>query len=93
MVIGSIVFDIYIPHATSLKEKRMVIRSLKEKLKSKFNVSVSEVGNQDLWQSAYIAVVMVSPEKKQTEKIMQSIINFVESNFPELHFNIHKELI
>ncbi|RMA93152.1 DUF503 domain-containing protein [Hydrogenothermus marinus] len=93
MVIGSIVFDIYIPHATSLKEKRMVIRSLKEKLKSKFNVSVSEIGNQDLWQSAYIAVVMVSPEKKQTEKIMQSIINFVESNFPELHFNIHKELI
>jgi len=93
MVIGSIVFDIYIPEAGSLKEKRMVIRSIKEKLKSRFNVSVSEVGNQDLWQSAYVAVVMVSPEKTQTEKMMQSVINFVESNFPEIHFNIHKELI
>jgi len=93
MVIGSIVFDIYIPEAGSLKEKRMVIKSIKEKLKSRFNVSVSEVGNQDLWQSAYVAVVMVSPEKTQTEKMMQSVINFVESNFPEIHFNIHKELI
>ncbi len=93
MVIGSIVLDLYIPHAGSLKEKRMVVRSLKEKLKSKFNVSVSEVGNQDLWQSANIAVVFVSPEKKQTEKIMQSIINFVETNFPDIYINIYKELI
>lgn len=93
MVIGSIVLDLYIPHATSLKEKRMIVRSLKEKLKSKFNVSVSEVGNQDLWQSANIAVVFVSPEKKQTEKIMQSIINFVETNFPDIYINIYKELI
>ncbi len=93
MVIGSIVFDIHIPYAASLKEKRMVIRSLKEKLRSKFNVSVSEVGNQDLWQSSYVAVVFVSPDKKQTEKIMNSVINFVEMNFPELHINIHKELI
>ena len=93
MYIGSIVFDIYIPEASSLKEKRMVVRSLKEKLKSKFNVSVSEVGNQDLWQSAQVAVVLVSPEKKQTEKMMDSVINFVELNFPELHINIYKELI
>ncbi|EDP74302.1 DUF503 domain-containing protein [Hydrogenivirga sp. 128-5-R1-1] len=93
MVIGSIVLDLYIPHATSLKEKRMIVRSLKEKLKSKFNVSVSEVGNQDLWQSANIAVVFVSPEKRQTEKIMQSIINFVETNFPDIYINIYKELI
>jgi hypothetical protein len=93
MVIGSIVLDLHIPQSSSLKEKRMVVRSIKEKLKSKFNVSVSEVGNQDLWQSAHIAVVMVSPDKKQTEKMMQSIINFVESNFPEIYINIHREII
>ncbi|WP_029519802.1 DUF503 domain-containing protein [Persephonella sp. IF05-L8] len=92
MFIGSIVFDMYIPHATSLKEKRMVIRSMKEKLKAKFNVSVSEVGNQDLWQSAQVAVVMVAPDQKQVEKVMQNIINFVEINFPEIHINIYKEI-
>ncbi|WP_297456810.1 DUF503 domain-containing protein [Persephonella sp.] len=92
MFIGSIVFDMYIPHATSLKEKRMVIRSMKEKLKAKFNVSVSEVGNQDLWQSAQVAVVTVAPDQKQVEKVMQNIINFVEINFPEVHINIYKEI-
>lgn len=92
MFIGSIVFDLYIPHSNSLKEKRMVVRSVKEKLKSKFNVSVSEVGNQDLWQSAQIAVVTVAPDHKQVEKVIQNIINFVEVNFPEVYINIHKEI-
>ncbi|NPA16576.1 MAG: DUF503 domain-containing protein [Aquificae bacterium] len=93
MIIGSIVFEFYIPHSGSLKEKRMVVRSVKEKLKSKFNVSVSEVGNQELWQSAQIAVVTVAPDKKQVEKVIQNVINFVEVNFPDLHINIYKEII
>ncbi|WP_456464989.1 DUF503 domain-containing protein [Persephonella sp.] len=93
MFIGSIVFDLHIPYSNSLKEKRMVIRSVKEKLKSKFNVSVSEVGDQNLWQSAQIAVVMVAPDQKQVEKVMQNVINFVEVNFPDIHINIYKEII
>ncbi len=92
MFIGSVVFDIYIPHAHSLKEKRMVIRSMKEKLKSKFNVSVSEVGEVDKWQSAHLAVVTVTPDKKQTEKVLQNIVNFVEINYPEVHINVYKEI-
>ncbi len=92
MFIGSVVFDIYIPHSASLKEKRMVVRSMKEKLKSKFNVSVSEVGELDKWQTAQIAVVTVSPDKTQTEKVIQNIINFVEVNYPEIHINIYKEI-
>jgi len=93
MIIGSVVFEFYIPHSGSLKEKRMVVRSVKEKLKSKFNVSVSEVGSQHLWQTAHIAVVTVAPDKKQVEKVMQNVINFVELNFPDLHINIYKEII
>lgn len=93
MVIGSLVLEIHIPDATNLKEKRMVIRSLKEKLKSKFNVAVSEIDKQDLWQSAVVAVVTVTSDKFQTEKILNSIINFIDENFPHLHINIHKELI
>jgi len=93
MFIASVVLDIHIPQSGSLKEKRMYLRSLKEKLKSKFNVSVAEIGNQDLWQSAQIAVVLVSGEKSQAEKQMDSIINFVEANFPELYINIYREII
>ncbi|NPA58589.1 MAG: DUF503 domain-containing protein [Aquificae bacterium] len=92
MIIGSVLFDFYIPHAGSLKEKRMVVRSLKEKLKSRFNVSVSEVGSQDVWQSAQVAVVTVAPDRKQAEKVIQSVINFVEATFPDLHINVHREI-
>jgi len=93
MMIGNLVLDFYIPYANSLKSKRMVVRSVKEKLKSKFNVSVAEVGNQDLWQNAQIAVVLVAPDKNQVEKSLQSIVKFIESNYPDLHINIYKEII
>lgn len=93
MFIGSLVFDIFIPDALSLKEKRMYIRSLKEKLRSKFNVSVAEVGNQDLWQSAQVAVVLVSGDKGQVEKQLDNIVSFVESHFPELHINVYREIL
>ncbi|WP_028951138.1 DUF503 domain-containing protein [Sulfurihydrogenibium subterraneum] len=92
MMIGSLVMQIHIHDAGSLKEKRMVIRSIKEKLRSKFNVSVSEVDNQDLWQLATVAVVTVAPDKNQVENILQNVINFVYSNFPELHIDVSKEI-
>ncbi|ACO03853.1 MAG TPA: DUF503 domain-containing protein [Persephonella sp.] len=93
MIIGSVVFEIHIPYAGSLKEKRMVVRSVKEKLKSKFNVSVSEIGDLDKWQSAQVAVVTVAPDRKQAEKVVQNVINFVENNYPDIHINVYKELI
>ncbi len=93
MIIGSVVFDIYIPYANSLKSKRMVVKSVKEKLRSKFNVSVAEIGGQDKWQTAQIAVVTVAQEKHQVEKSLQNIVNFVETNYPDIHINVFKEII
>ncbi|MGB9766342.1 MAG: DUF503 domain-containing protein [Sulfurihydrogenibium sp.] len=83
---------IHIHDSGSLKEKRMVVRSLKEKLRSKFNVSVSEVDNQDLWQMATVAVVTVGPDKKHVENVLQNILNFVYENFPELYIDVSKEI-
>ncbi len=92
MVIGNLVLNFYLPHADSLKSKRMVVRSVKEKLKSKFNVSVAEVGYQDVWQNAQIAVVLVAPDKFQVEKSLQSIVNFIESTYPDLYIDISREI-
>ncbi|PMP64111.1 MAG: DUF503 domain-containing protein [Sulfurihydrogenibium sp.] len=92
MMIGSLVMKIHIHDSGSLKEKRMVVRSLKEKLRSKFNVSVSEVDNQDLWQMATVAVVTVGPDKKHVENVLQNILNFVYENFPELYIDVSKEI-
>jgi uncharacterized protein YlxP (DUF503 family) len=91
-MIGSLVMKIHIHDSGSLKEKRMVVRSLKEKLRNKFNVSVSEVDNQDLWQMATVAVVTVGPDKKHVENVLQNILNFVYENFPELYIDVSKEI-
>jgi uncharacterized protein YlxP (DUF503 family) len=93
MFIGSILFDIYIPHSHSLKEKRMVIKSLKEKLRYKFNVSVSEVGEQDKHQKSQVAVVLVAPKQFQVEKTIENIINYVELNYPDIYIQTYKEIL
>jgi uncharacterized protein YlxP (DUF503 family) len=63
MVIGVRTFDLHIPGCRSLKEKRFVIKSLRDKIRAKFNVSVAEVEQQDLWQRSLIAVVGVSENR------------------------------
>lgn len=65
--------DLHIPHAQSLKDKRREIKSLKDKLSSRFNASVAEVDKLDSWQSAVLAVCMVSNERVYLEKQFSSI--------------------
>src|SRR3979411_1020252 len=67
MVVGLLTVELHVPGSQSLKEKRMVLRRIKDRLK-KFNVAVSEVDHQDLWQRAALAVVTVSTEQKQPHR-------------------------
>lgn len=85
MVIGILRFNLYLPENGSLKGKRRVLRSLKDRLRSQFNVSVAEVEFQDLWQKAGIAVVTVSPDRAYADGMLQKILNKVDSwNLAEL---------
>src|ERR671925_407851 len=61
MVVGLLTVELHVPGSQSLKDKRMVLRRVKDRLK-KFNVAVSEVEHQDLWQRAALAVVTVSAD-------------------------------
>ncbi len=70
--------DIHIPAAHSLKEKRSVVKSLKERLRNKFNISISETGDQELWQRAQITAVMVGNSKSHLESAMQRVLRFAE---------------
>jgi uncharacterized protein YlxP (DUF503 family) len=56
-----------------LKDKRHVVKSLKDRLRSKFNVAVAEIDYQDLWQRAVVAAVTVSADHGQAEKVLQSV--------------------
>jgi len=64
----------------SLKEKRMIVRSITAKVQNKFNVSVAEVEDMDLHQSIVIGLACVSNSTKVSNSIIQSAINFIESN-------------
>jgi uncharacterized protein YlxP (DUF503 family) len=72
-VVGVIVFELQIAHAQSLKDKRQVVKSLKDRLRSRFNVAVAEIDYQDIWQCAAIAAVTVSGTKVKAEETLQRV--------------------
>ena len=72
MVIGLLSVELFIPHAQSLKDKRMVLRSIKDRLK-KFNVSVAEVEETNLWNRATVGVVSISGSHDYLEGLMQNV--------------------
>ena len=79
MLVGTIQIEFLLPGCLSLKEKRVVVKSLKTKIRNRFNVSVAEVAYQDKWQRSILAVANVSNEKKYIEEILNKILRFAES--------------
>ena len=70
--IGVITLEIRLDQSHSLKEKRHVVRRLKDRLRSRFNVAVAEIDYQDLWQRALVAAVTVSSDRATAAKTLQA---------------------
>ena len=83
IVIALLTLDIHIPHAESLKDKRMAIRRVKDRLRSKFNVSVSEVDHQELWQRSQIAVGTVGSDDEYVKQTLTLALEEAERSVPE----------
>lgn len=81
MFLAYSVFDLQIPGCRGLKEKRMVLRSLKSRIRNRFEVSVAETDHQDRHQRAQIAVALVGPDQQPLDAVLQEILQFVESDF------------
>ncbi|MDR2939093.1 MAG: DUF503 domain-containing protein [Clostridiales bacterium] len=79
MMISVLTITLYVPWAHSLKEKRMVLKSLTTKIRGKFNVSVAETGSQDAHQSIVITIAAVAANNAQSDSIIDNVINFVET--------------
>ena len=71
--IGVLTLEIVLRDSHSLKDKRHVVKSLKDRLRSKFNVAVAEIDYQDLWQRALVAAVTVASDHTHAEKVLQSV--------------------
>ena len=70
--------DLHIPAARSLKDKRSVVRGLKDRIRN-LHAAVAEVDHQDLWQRAALGVAVVSGERRQVDEQLQSVRNLVQS--------------
>lgn len=75
-------FILDIPGVVSIKDKRRVIKSLKDRIAHKYKVSVSEIDLQDSLRFAQIGVAKVSNSKKFGESVMHKILGFIEENVP-----------
>jgi uncharacterized protein YlxP (DUF503 family) len=71
--IGVLTLELRLENSHSLKEKRHVVQSLKDRLRNKFNVAVAEIDHQDLWQRAAVAAVTVSSDHVHAEKVLRSV--------------------
>lgn len=80
MVVGLLQVELTIPAADSLKAKRMVLKSLKDRIRRNFNVSIAEVEDNDQWQSAVLAVALVSNDKRFANRVLSKVVDFIESS-------------
>ena len=71
--IGVLTLEIRVENSHSLKDKRHVVKSLKDRLRHKFNVSVAEIDYQGLWQRALVAAVTVSSDHAHGERVLQNV--------------------
>ena len=78
MTVGILNLVLYIQDSNSLKEKRMVLHSLKAKLRNSFNVAVSQIDDEDKWQKTTLAVVGVEKNRNNMNSILSRIVNFIE---------------
>jgi hypothetical protein len=80
-VVGFLSLELHFPSARSLKDKRSVLRSVKDRLR-KHNVSVAEVDHQDLWQRCELAMVVVGSAQTSVEQSLHTIVDEVERREP-----------
>ncbi len=75
MPVGLLTLELYIPDAQSLKDKRQVLRSLKDKLRRDFNVAVAELEHHDTWQRSVVGIVTISNEEKHLREVLQKVLH------------------
>ncbi len=80
MVIGILELEIKLFFSDSLKNKRRIIKSLIDRIRNNFNVSVSEIRHQDLWQRAGLGIALLTTEGKFAQSILSKIVDFIKKD-------------
>lgn len=72
--------ELHLPGVGSLKDKRHVLKGVKEKVRQRFEVSVAEVNHQDTWQRATLAVAYVSGDSRHANEVVSKALDFIEAS-------------
>lgn len=78
--VGILLVSLHIPQAQSLKEKRMVLRSIKDKVRAHYNASVAELNGQDKWQVATLGFAVINHDQRYLDGQLNDLLSFVERN-------------
>lgn len=81
MIVAAAVVELHVHGSQSLKQKRGVVRSIVQRVRNRFNVSVAEIGGQGTWQVAVLGIVMTGSDRQQVRSQLQRALVFLE----ELH--------
>jgi hypothetical protein len=72
--------ELHLPDALSLKDKRHVLKGLKQRVRARFEVAVAEVDHQDSWQRATLAVAYVSSDSRHANEVVSKALDFIEAH-------------
>ncbi len=92
MIVGTCRVSMHIPDSGSLKAKRFALRRLKDRVRNKFNVSVAEVDDFDLWQRATIGVAVVANEGQFANQVISNVVGMIEKDRNVVVIDIETDL-
>lgn len=78
-VIGLLTVTLHLPESGSLKSKRQVVSGLLRRVRTRYQVSATEVGERDLWQIAHLAVAVVAAEGRHADEVLAKVLDFIEA--------------
>ncbi len=80
MIVSSLKIRLYAPSCHSLKDKRMIVKSLIQRTRNKFNVSIAEIEEQDYYQTIVVGTACVSSSRVQANTVLDEVMRFIEEN-------------
>lgn len=92
MIVACLRVRLHLPDCNSLKHKRFILKSLKDRIRGTFNVALCESAYQDKWQLAELSLVTVAGTVRGADKTLQSIVNFLERDGKAVLLECEREI-
>ena len=93
MTVGSCKIELRIPDSDSLKAKRRVVKSIKDRVQTRFNVGIAEVDRLDDWERATLGVVSVSNDSRLVDETLTKVVNWIEAHGEALIVDYEIDLV